>query len=37
MNGEYEGCYTDPGFIKLLTAYALERMEKTDAEVISLS
>jgi phage FluMu protein Com len=37
VNGEYEGCYTDPGFIKLLTAYALERMEKTDAEVISLS
>ena len=37
VNGEYEGCYTDPGFIKFLTAYALERMEKTDAEVISLS
>jgi hypothetical protein len=37
VNGEYEGCYTDPGFIKFLTAYALGRMEKTDAEVISLS
>jgi len=37
VNGQYEGCYTDPGFIKFLTAYALERMAKTDAEIISLS